>query len=226
MPNERHYSNFIVYIFLLINSFFILLLYSAYLLGWIAKVFESDSSFLTYVIAVIFFLVWLLSLFIGVKLNSEFKYIAINENKGESFFYFELLKRKFKNGKSSSFDQSILASSLRAKLHLRIRFISYVANLLILLGLIGTVLGFIIAVGGLGDSLSGGQNLTRVQTVLGQIVNGMGVALFTTLLGSIFGGIWLQLHYEILSSSVERLVINIVEEAEVNLIPNLTKSVK
>ena len=226
MATEKNFNYFIVYTFLLINSFFILLLYSAYLLGWIEKVFESDSSFLTYVIVVIFFLVWLLSLFVGIKLNNEFKYIIFKEKKGAAFIYFELLKRKFTNGSVTNFDQSILASSLRAKLYLRIRFISYVANLLILLGLIGTVLGFIIAVGGLGDSLSGGQNLTRVQTVLGQIVNGMGVALFTTLLGSIFGGIWLQLHYEILSSSVERLVIAIVEQAEVELIPTFKKSTR
>ena len=45
------------------------------------------------------------------------------------------------------------------------------ANLLILLGLIGTVIGFIIAVGGLGDSLVGGQNLARVQN---KNLNGFG----------------------------------------------------
>ena len=98
------------------------------------------------------------------------------------------------------------------------------ANLLILLGLIGTVIGFIIAVGGLGDSLVGGQNLARVQTVLGQIVNGMGVALFTTLMGSIFGGIWLQLHYEILSSAIDRLVVLVIEKAESELIPSIIKN--
>jgi hypothetical protein len=108
-------------------------------------------------------------------------------------------------------------------MYLRIRFISYSANLLILLGLIGTVIGFIIAVGGLGDSLAGGQNLARVQTVLGQIVNGMGIALFTTLLGSIFGGIWLQLHYEILSTSIEKLIVTIIEKAESEIIPSLNK---
>ena len=80
--------------------------------------------------------------------------------------------------------------------------------------------------GGLGDSLAGGQNLARVQTVLGQIVNGMGVALFTTLLGSIFGGIWLQLHYEILSTAVDRLIINIIEKAESEIIPSLKRSDK
>ena len=123
-------------------------------------------------------------------------------------------------------DHSLLANTLQAKIYLRIKFISYIANLLILLGLIGTVIGFIIAVGGLGDSLAGGQNLARVQTVLGQIVNGMGVALFTTLLGSIFGGIWLQLHYEILSTAVERLVINIIEKAESEIIPTLIENKK
>ena len=214
------YNNFIIYIFLILNSFFLLLLYSSYLLGWVEKVFKSDSSFLTFVIAAIFIIVWFLSWILVHKLNNEFNYLINQEKAGVAHEYFSLLKKKFHANPKVKIDQTILASSLRAKLFLRIRFISYISNLLILLGLIGTVLGFIIAVGGLGDSLSGGQNLSRVQTVLGQIVNGMGVALFTTLLGSIFGGIWLQLHYEILASSTERLIINIIEKSEVDLLPS------
>ena len=52
----------------------------------------------------------------------------------------------------------------------------------------------------------------------------MGVALFTTLMGSIFGGIWLQLHYEILSSAIDRLVVLVIEKAESELIPSIIKN--
>ena len=97
--------------------------------------------------------------------------------------------------------------------------------MLILLGLIGTVVGFVIAVGGLGDSIAGGSNLQRIQGVLGQIVNGMGVALFTTLVGSILGGLWLQLHYQMLTRAAGALVIEIVEHADVELIPKLSNPV-
>jgi hypothetical protein len=217
------YPNILIYSYLLINSFFSLLLYAAFLLGWIEQVYASDSSYLSFVISIIFIFAWCISIYAALWLNRETNKLNDNLNNGLAHDYYNLIKKKFSGSTKSNFDHSLLASTLQAKFYLRIRFISYSANLLILLGLIGTVIGFIIAVGGLGDSLAGGQNLARVQTVLGQIVNGMGIALFTTLLGSIFGGIWLQLHHEILSSSVERLIINILEKAESEIIPSLYK---
>ena len=96
--------------------------------------------------------------------------------------------------------------------------------MLILLGLIGTVVGFVIAVSGLGDSLAGGENLQRIQGVLGQIVTGMGVALFTTLVGSVLGGLWLQLHYQMLARAIGGLMADIVEHADMELIPDLAKA--
>ena len=218
------YSNIIMYSYLLINSFFSLLLYAAFLLGWVEKVYSSDSSYLSYVISLVFVLSWSISIYAALWINKESNKLNDNIESGIAYEYFNLIKKKFTGISKLNYDHSLLASTLQAKMYLRIRFISYSANLLILLGLIGTVIGFIIAVGGLGDSLAGGQNLARVQTVLGQIVNGMGIALFTTLLGSIFGGIWLQLHYEILSTSIEKLIITIIEKAESEIIPSLNKS--
>ena len=218
------FRNSINYSLILINSFFILLLYTAYLMGWANRVFESDSSYIIYVIAVIFLVLWVFSLFIGSWVNKQLNDLILNEGSQIYDEYSSLLKKRFELPKNQNFDHSILASTLQVKLNLKIKIISYVANLLILLGLIGTVIGFIIAVGGLGDSLVGGQNLARVQTVLGQIVNGMGVALFTTLMGSIFGGIWLQLHYEILSSAIDRLVVLVIEQAESELISSIIKN--
>ncbi len=218
------YSNIIMYSYLLINSFFSLLLYAAFLLGWVEKVYASDSSYLSYVISLVFVLSWSISIYAALWINKESNKLNDNIESGIAYEYFILIKKKFTGISKLNYDHSLLASTLQAKMYLRIRFISYSANLLILLGLIGTVIGFIIAVGGLGDSLAGGQNLARVQTVLGQIVNGMGIALFTTLLGSIFGGIWLQLHYEILSTSIEKLIITIIEKAESEIIPSLNKS--
>tara|TARA_B100000686_G_C16413294_1_gene773339 strand:+ start:145 stop:807 length:663 start_codon:yes stop_codon:yes gene_type:complete len=219
----KNNTNILIYTFLLVNSFFCLLLYAAFLLGWIQQVFSSDSSYLSYVICMIFFIIWILSIFAALWINKEISYLNSNNGNGMANDYINLVKNKFAAGKSINYDHSLLANTFQVKLYLKIKYISYAANLLILLGLIGTVIGFIIAVGGLGDSLAGGQNLSRVQTVLGQIVNGMGVALFTTLLGSIFGGIWLQLHYEILSNFIEKFVINVIEKVESEIIPNIDK---
>ena len=76
---------------------------------------------------------------------------------------------------------------------------------------------------GLGDSIAGGTNIERVQGVLGQIVNGMGVALFTTLVGAILGGLWLQIHYQMLVRAVGGLVVDIVERADIEVIPEIVR---
>jgi hypothetical protein len=49
----------------------------------------------------------------------------------------------------------------------------------------------------------------------------MGVALFTTLVGSVLGGIWLQVHYQMLLRAVTDFVVHVVEHAEIELIPKL-----
>jgi hypothetical protein len=79
----------------------------------------------------------------------------------------------------------------------------------------------VIAVSGLGDSIGQGATFGRVKGVLGQVVDGMGIALFTTLVGSVLGGIWLQVHYHMLQRAITNLVIDIVERAEVDIIPKL-----
>ena len=153
---------------------------------------ESDASYLSLVMAALFIIFWAISGYQTVTVNREIVRFETNSSEGIAFVYFEKLRIKSQKLAGRTLDQSMLASALRVRLMMPIQILHYVANMLILLGLIGTVIGFVIAVAGLGDSLAGGENLQRVQGVLGQIVNGMGVALFTTLVGAILGGLWLQ----------------------------------
>ena len=60
------YPNILIYSYLLINSFFTLLLYASYLLGWIDKVYVSDSSYLSYVISIIFIFSWIVSIYLAL----------------------------------------------------------------------------------------------------------------------------------------------------------------
>ena len=113
-------------------------------MGWANRVFESDSSYISYVIAVIFLVLWVFSLFIGSWVNKQLNDLILNEGSQIYDEYSSLLKKRFELPKNQNFDHSILASTLQVKLNLKIKIISYVANLLILLGLIGTVIGFIV----------------------------------------------------------------------------------
>ncbi|MDP6516193.1 MAG: MotA/TolQ/ExbB proton channel family protein [Alphaproteobacteria bacterium] len=214
-------TNALLYKWLLTNSFAVLILYVAWLQDWIALVIESDASYLSLAMGVIFLILWAFSSYHILVANREIGRFADGHGEGVAADYFDKLRQKSRNLNGHVVDQAILAGALRVRLMTPIQVIGYVANTLILLGLIGTVVGFVIAVGGLGDSIAQGEDVERVKGVLGQIVNGMGIALFTTLVGSILGGIWLQLHYQLLLRAVANLVVHIVERADIEIIPAL-----
>ena len=215
--------NALLYKSLIINSFAGLLVYVAWLQGWLLLVFESDASYLSLVMAALFVIFWIVSAYHIVVINREIVRFETRQPEGIAYEYFNKIRAKSIKLDGGLVDQFMLAGALRVRLMMPIHILHYVANMLILLGLIGTVVGFVIAVAGLGDSLAGGENLQRVQGVLGQIVTGMGVALFTTLVGAILGGLWLQLHYQILERAIAGLVVDVVEHADIEIIPELAK---
>ncbi len=216
--------NILLYKWLVINSFAGLLLYVAWLEDWIALIIEGDASYLSLMMGVVFVVFWLISSYFVITINREIVRFAEGRASGVAAEYFDKIRRKSAKMAGQLVDQYMLAGVLRTRLMMPIQIVNYVSNMLILLGLIGTVVGFVIAVSGLGDSLAGGDNLQRIQGALGQIVTGMGVALFTTLVGSVLGGLWLQLHYQMLVRAIGGLMADIVEHADMELIPDLAKA--
>lgn len=90
--------------------------------------------------------------------------------------------------------------------HRMSRFVGLIGNLLITLGLIGTVLGMTLIMVGLNNALNAmGDNERLMVQGLKSAMSGMGVAFYTTLLGSILGGILLRVFAWITDSSVEGL---------------------
>jgi hypothetical protein len=85
----------------------------------------------------------------------------------------------------------------------KIRHIHDGAQWLAYLGLIGTVVGFIIALSGIDlGALSTAQG---VQAMIPSLMVGMKVALYTTLAGAFFG-IWTEVNYRMLHTSTTCLV--------------------
>jgi hypothetical protein len=73
------------------------------------------------------------------------------------------------------------------------------------LGLIGTVVGFVIAISGIDlGALSTAQG---VQAMVPELMRGMGVALYTTLAGAFFG-LWTEINYRMLATATECLVVD------------------
>ena len=105
-----------------------------------------------------------------------------------------------------------LASSLRIKLANKINLVKFIANTLVILGLIGTVIGFIIALSGVDGSVS--SDPEEISKMITTLIQGMSVALYTTLAGSICS-VWLNICYHILSSGANKLLAKIIEIGEV-----------
>jgi len=90
--------------------------------------------------------------------------------------------------------------------HRRSQFVSLIGNLLITLGLIGTVLGMTMILGGLNGAISAvGVDQALLMTSLADAMSGMGIAFYTTLMGAVLGGILLRVFSWITDTSVHAL---------------------
>ena len=107
--------------------------------------------------------------------------------------------------------RSNLAAALKLKLANRIAPVRHIANALVLLGLIGTVIGFIIALSGVDPDLV--SDIGAVGPMVSTLIEGMAVALYTTLTGAVLS-IWLMVNYRLLETGVVNLLTQIVERGE------------
>src|SRR5690606_5296085 len=93
----------------------------------------------------------------------------------------------------------------------RIALPRHIANNLVLIGLIGTVLGFIISLGGVDPARAPDPN--AISPMVSTLIEGMSVALYTTLVGSILH-IWLFVNYHMLAAGALKLATSIIELGE------------
>ena len=184
----------LVYRFLGINAIGCALLYLSFLNGWIATVIEADVSQIVWVIFGTFVIGTLLC---GMKVWA----ISRETNKvsnGDVGKYEDYIQNLHHN--------EHLAEALKLKVVGRVLFIRLLASILVSLGLIGTVVGFIMVLGSLPD-VTNADEAGQMVSVMGK---GMGVALYTTLVGSIFN-IWARFNFQILATGATNLVSEVLK---------------
>lgn len=96
----------------------------------------------------------------------------------------------------------------------------FVADLMVRLGLLGTVIGFIFMLGSISQLSS--VDLQALQQLLTNMSGGMRIALYTTLTG-LGAGILLGMQYRLLDQAVDRLMAEIIELAEVDITSELRR---
>ena len=191
----------------LVNLVAFALLGAAWAQGLVAKVINADVTNMVILICVVFLIGLILAGYrlwkVSKQLNAAYNFNPDERSRASDF----LKKTKGKNATS----RANIAQALRLKLFSRIVHIRYISNSLTVLGLIGTVLGFIIALSGVDPDVA--SNPSAISPMVAQLIEGMSVALYTTLVGSILS-VWLGLIYQMLATGTSNLISQIIELSE------------
>ena len=163
-----------MFYFILINLAGVALVVAAHYQGWINKIVEGDSTHLVFVITAMFL--------VGFAMCAK------------HVIYLSGSLRK---------DKSLPIDLLKIKYSTKLEIIRYIANSLVFTGLIGTVIGFVIALSGVNPDIVG--DIDNIGPMVSTLIQGMSVALYTTLVGAIFN-LWLMANHRLLLNKTVNIV--------------------
>lgn len=167
--------------FVLTNAFALTVLVAAWLVGHVDMVLAADSSRLSVVIASVFVFGWAFAWRAAVLISRDLNRVRRGDPRIQPHW----------------------AINLETRLQGRIAVVRQTASTLVLLGLIGTVIGFIIALSGVNPEGSGDPS--AIAPMIATMIRGMSVALYTTLVGSVLA-LWLVVLHRILATAGGKLL--------------------
>ena len=204
--SQRHR---LVFHFALINLLAISLFAAAMVQGWIGKIVTADATRLSVVIFGVFVVGLAMSAHRTWRTNRELNEARAPrpEDSSTAGRYLSMV------GGREAGSRATTAVTLRMKLLSQIAAVPFIANCLVILGLIGTVIGFIIALSGVDPQTVGETN--AIAAMVSAVIAGMSVALYTTLVGAVLS-IWLTVNFRVLAAGTVELITEIVERGEAN----------
>jgi len=126
-----------------------------------------------------------------------------------------------------SIQQDNLVSLLQMRLLSQTKLVGFCSNILVTLGLVGTIVGLISSASGLGTVMeSVGEDHNALLEGMQKTVHGMGTAFYTTLLGAALGGVVLRLLVNLIDTNVDLLVSRIAEICEIYVLPVLRRAAR
>ena len=190
--------------FIAINALGAALLLAALVEGWLGALFMADTTGLVRVLVATFLvgLAWCASEV--VQISGELNALALRHPPAGSVArrFLARLRQAAPGARGS------VEAAMRERLAGRLVPIRHLAATLVLLGLIGTVAGFVIALSGVEPAKA--ADVASVAPMIARLIEGLGVALHTTLVGAVLN-IWLVLDYRVLEAGVARLHIGLLE---------------
>jgi biopolymer transport protein ExbB/TolQ len=204
---EASYRYLLMLRFVLFNLIGFALLGAAYIQGLLEMVLIADQTYLS----VLIFLVFLGGLAICAhkiwQTSRELNYVRAFDPLSASRAAEYIAQLRGRSGDS----RGILASSMRLKLTQRVAVVRHIAGNLVILGLIGTVIGFVIALSGVQPDQA--SDVKAITPMVSTLISGMSTALYTTLVGSVFN-VWLMINYHLLAGGTVKLITALLEFGE------------
>jgi biopolymer transport protein ExbB/TolQ len=191
----------------LLNVVALSLAAAAWLHGSVEPIFRTDTTYISHLIVAVFVVGLVICLRRIVQLSHELN--AVKASYPSELTRTGQFLRRARTADSSC--RSALAGALRLKLSSRLVGVRQFANNLVLLGLIGTVVGFVMALTAVDPATVG--DASAIAPMVSRLIEGMGVALYTTLVGSVLN-IWLMLNRRLLETASVSLVTQLVELTE------------
>ncbi|MDF7807518.1 MotA/TolQ/ExbB proton channel family protein [Pontiellaceae bacterium B12219] len=157
--------------------------------------FKADETFMSVVIAFAFAAGLIISLLTAIKLNKEWAVLTdikhsnkIPSSGDDSDLVGVFAKLQNFKEQGESVDPHAAIDSYHARYNSRVRRVSIIAALIISMGLLGTVVGLIISISGLGSMVENiGLSKTGMMDAMRTTFSGMGTAFYTTFFGALGG---------------------------------------
>jgi hypothetical protein len=193
--------------FAVLNVVALALFGAAWLKGWVALILAGDSTHQVLLIAAVF--AYGLVRCAGKICTTS---VELNQLSARPFGGSSQVQKYLESIQGhDAQSRAISASALKMRLLSGIGSIRHIGNSLVFLGLLGTVIGFIMALSGVDAQAAG--DVEFIAPMVTTLIDGMSVALYTTLVGAVLN-IWLMVNYRLLEGGTVTLLATIVELGE------------
>ena len=225
------------------NNYLLWVIVSGFLiLGFILSLYilfqqnYQDSTGISFIIILLFLLFYALNIYNTLYFYSEYELIINADNPSFDFLddnieysgsllfekHINNLMEIYNNIDSGFVNQDHSIDYLSNKLSRREYFVQLGSNIMITLGLIGTISGLIISITGLEQVMTSlGDDGTVVVGGLKQALDGMGTAFYTTLFGAVLGGFFLKLLHQASINIADEVLDEIALKTEIFVLPYL-----
>jgi hypothetical protein len=193
--------------FALLNLVAVALVAAVWAHGWLDGMIATDKYHLVKLNVTVFLVGLALCGYRVLKLSRDLNELKENADNPASRIN---LYRRASVGKDGQ-SRTLIADSLKMKFGFRLGTIRHIANTIVLIGLVGTVIGFIIALSGVNAEAA--TDAQAIAPMVSTLLLGMAIALYKTLVGSVLN-IWLMANYRMLEGGTVNLVTGIIERGE------------